>query len=230
MKKKSVILLIIVVAVLFGCGGFLLGTNNTKEHKTAYQKGWTHWFSGYGMKGEGVQYIEYYEYGRNYDSKFESTYEAFVAGYKDGFYFVNHSEPDSYYDAKIITAYKQYYSGNDVPKTEKVIVSQVYLLDDKLGSMSNTEKEKKYLELINSKEVKKQVQEKYSNVGDIKLEYQVDGLSLEVTYVCDGYSEDDCIKIVETYISAFSEYMSSNYDASVSVLNSPYVTERLVEE
>ena len=229
MKKKSVILLIIVVAVLFGYGGFIIGTNNIKENKTAYQKGWTHWFSGYGLKGEGVQYIEHYEYGRHYDSKFENTYEAFVAGYKDGFYFVNHSEPDSYYDSKIIVAYKQYYAGNDAPKTERIAISNVYLSDDIFNSLSKTEKEEKYLDLINSKDVKKYVQEKYSNVGDVKLEFQGDGVSINVIYVCDSYSEDECIKIVEAYVSAFNEYMSNKYDVSVSVLNRAYVTDGIVE-
>lgn len=124
MKRYFVIVLVIVVALVFGTGGYLLGINqNSKdivgdidtqesieEYKNAYKKGWSHWFSGYGMSGEGMQYMDYYEYGRKYNSEFTSTLDAFSSGYKDGFYYVNHSEPNDFFTTRIEEAYKEYYT------------------------------------------------------------------------------------------------------------------------
>lgn len=123
MKRKFVIVLVIVVAIAFGTGGYLLGINRNNNftdrniveqesievYKDAYKKGWSHWLSNYGMNGEGMQYIDYYQYGRKYNTEFTSTLEAFTAGYKDGFYFVNHSEPSEDYNTGIDKAYKEYY-------------------------------------------------------------------------------------------------------------------------
>ena len=90
MKRKSVIVLVVAVALIFGIGGYLIGNIDkqeaTEEYKDAYKKGWSHWFSGYGMNGEGMQYIDYYENGRSYDAVFTNTKDAFFAGYKDGFF------------------------------------------------------------------------------------------------------------------------------------------------
>ena len=124
MKRKFVIVLVIVVALVFGTGGYLLGINqnssftvgnigeqeSVEDYKDAYKKGWSHWFSGYGMSGEGMQYMDYYEYGRKYNAEFTSTLDAFASGYKDGFYYVNHSEPNEDYNTRIEEAYKEYYS------------------------------------------------------------------------------------------------------------------------
>lgn len=115
MKIKSVIMLVVVVALVFGIGGYAIGSNtgnqkSSEEYKEAYIKGWSHWFSGYGMNGEGMAYIDYYENGRNYNGVFSNVKDAFYAGYKDGFYFVNHSEPDELYNEGIEKAYTEYFS------------------------------------------------------------------------------------------------------------------------
>ena len=114
-KRKTVVVLLVIVAVIFGAGGYLVGASfgdisigNSAENSKAYQQGWNYWFSGYGTHGEGMEYVEYYEMGRHYDSKFEDTRDAFFAGYKDGFYYVNHHEPENY-DEAIQRGYEEYY-------------------------------------------------------------------------------------------------------------------------
>ena len=66
-----------------------------EENKRAYQLGWAYWFGAYGYYKNhtaGARYLDLYAQGRNYYSYFENTREAFYAGYRDGYYHVNHSE------------------------------------------------------------------------------------------------------------------------------------------
>ena len=123
MNKKSLIIAIIM-SLSFGVIGYVLGinhenifTNQYREHEEAYKKGWSHWFSGYGMTNEGMAYIQYYEFGRKYGSDFDNTYEAFKAGYMDGFYYVNHKElNEKDYIIRINNGYLQYYSDEYLPQ------------------------------------------------------------------------------------------------------------------
>ena len=116
MRTKTIVV-IVAVAVIFGTIGFFVGkgvgsgnflSNHAAENKIAYQRGWSHWFSGYGFNGAGMQYIDYYTEGRKYNATFENVREAFYAGYKDGFYFVNHTEY-SLDEERIEDGYLEYY-------------------------------------------------------------------------------------------------------------------------
>ena len=119
MKLKNVIILVVCVAIVFGAGGYIIGKSSqsivysnqaSEENKTAYQKGWSYWFTGYGTKGEGMAYIDYYKDGRNYNNIFADTREAFYAGYKDGFYYVNHNEAESaHFSEDMEKGYLEYY-------------------------------------------------------------------------------------------------------------------------
>ena len=119
MKLKNVIILVICVAVVFGAGGYIVGKNSqsivssskiSEENKVAYQKGWSYWFTGYGMNGEGMAYINYYKDGRNYNNTFADTREAFYTGYQDGFYYVNHEDMKSdHYSKEMEKGYIEYY-------------------------------------------------------------------------------------------------------------------------
>ena len=104
MKKGLVLIVIIVVAIICGSAGYLFGMFQSRnenvnsqvqinEFNTAYEKGWSYWFSSYGMNGEGVKYINYYNYGRNYNTEFKDTHDAFIKGYIGGFFYVNKAEP-----------------------------------------------------------------------------------------------------------------------------------------
>ena len=121
--KKNLIILIIAIIISI-CIGYFIGykvcehkynspktiVNETKEYKDAYAKGWSYWFSGYGMHGEGTQYTNLYTYGRKYNDTFENEHDAFVAGYQDGFYYVNHKETNASGAEK---GYNQYYPSKE---------------------------------------------------------------------------------------------------------------------
>ncbi len=117
MKKRNVILLLILVALIFGSGGYLIGTVHhnldslEQEMDMAYQRGWSYWFSSYGMDGEGALYIDYYVYGRHYEDEFEDTYTAFSAGYSDAFYYINNEEVEEYdyFVEEMNEGYREYY-------------------------------------------------------------------------------------------------------------------------
>lgn len=119
MKK---VVTFVVVAIFFTICGYLIGSsqytnssaNTTEKHeivadyKDAYKKGWIAWFSDYGLHGEGAQYMNYYIYGRNYDDVFTNPKDAFFAGYRDGFYFVNkHEIEESYHDQYMKDLYEE---------------------------------------------------------------------------------------------------------------------------
>lgn len=117
--KAKIAIIIVAVAVVFGVAVFFVGKsvesggilgNDSAENNAAYQKGWEYWFSGYGYDGAGMKYIDYYTEGRNYNAPFENTREAFYAGYRDGFYFVNHKE-DTRSEELIEKGYLAYYPG-----------------------------------------------------------------------------------------------------------------------
>lgn len=91
---------LIIFLILIGCG---------VNYKKDYEKGWVYWFSDYGMNNEGVQYFEYFDYGRNYESKFEDQKEAFETGFKDAFYFVNQKEIYGSFIDMMEEGYQQYY-------------------------------------------------------------------------------------------------------------------------
>ena len=116
----------VLVALVFCICGYLIGSSSNihfsiaiqnkapneiiiANYSDAYSKGWAAWFFGYGMNGEGQKYLNNYIYGRNYNHSFSSEKEAFSAGYKDGFYSINHRDPDDYYNNAIDKAYEQYF-------------------------------------------------------------------------------------------------------------------------
>lgn len=132
MKKIYYFFIVLLVAMVFGVGGYIIGSKtnakNTndieRDYKEAYLKGWAYWFSRYGMNGEGTQYVNLYSYGRKYNSVFENEHDAFVAGYKDGFYYVNHRETNANEAEK---GYNEYYL-NDSNNVNKIKVSSTILV------------------------------------------------------------------------------------------------------
>ena len=121
---RSTIIVVFMIALLSGIGGFALGRATAKSQlqntnlstsisqekiDNAYSKGWICWFTGYGMHGESAQYMGQYVYGRKYGASFDSEFDAFTAGYKDGFYHVNHHDPDEGYNDRIEEGFADYF-------------------------------------------------------------------------------------------------------------------------
>lgn len=119
MKKVVAFLLILLV---FGFFGYYIGASqNThipvttpekqeivEDFKDVYRKGWFAWCSnGDGSDSENAQYIYHWIFGRNFGEVFTNSKDAFFAGYRDGFYFVNKHELDnSCYAEEIEKAYE----------------------------------------------------------------------------------------------------------------------------
>jgi len=82
--------------------------NKNYTNQEAYRLGWSFWFSDYGTRGEGISYMPYYIYGRDYKQTFETKEEAFEAGFKDAFYYVNNEDPDDFYNARIARGLSDY--------------------------------------------------------------------------------------------------------------------------
>lgn len=114
MKKRNILFILIVGVMLITV--IVVNINEKKDIVNAYEKGWSHWFSNYGTNNEGIEYLEHFKYGRNYDKKFKTKKDAFVTGYKDGYCFVNGNEPSGY-DVRLEAAYNWYYSNDN--KTEE---------------------------------------------------------------------------------------------------------------
>lgn len=111
----------VLVALLSGfCGYYIGSSQNThipantlekqevfEDFKAAYRKGWFAWCSGGdGSDGVNAQYINHWIFGRNFGEVFTNPKDAFFAGYRDGFYFVNECElDDSCYAEEMEKAY-----------------------------------------------------------------------------------------------------------------------------
>lgn len=135
MKKyiKYIILILILICTFVIGYNIGLSKNNKKINtnkfeiintKDAYVKGWSYWFSRYGMHGEGTQYINLYNLGRNYNNEFSNNYDAFVTGYKDGHYYVNHTESSNSNIAEI--GYNEYYVKNQNENIPKAVASLMF--------------------------------------------------------------------------------------------------------
>lgn len=88
-----------------------------------------------------------------------------------------------------------------------------------------------YRELINSRTVQNEVRKEYPNAGNIELETLNDTGVLKAIYICDNYSEAECIKILNKYIKIFGEKVVEIYNINnISILDSASITTRLVEK
>ena len=89
--------------------------DNRSRIDEAYANGWQFWFAGYGAgetKSIAAQYMGKHIYGKQYGKEFASEYDAFIAGFCDGYFQVNGSSPDvSLYQDRIVKGYKEYYGG-----------------------------------------------------------------------------------------------------------------------
>ena len=85
--------------------------NKRYTNEEAYRLGWSYWFSNYGTRGSGlgVKYLPYYIYGRDYKKNFYTVKDAFIAGFNDGFYYVNHKNPGVEYDERIVKGLNEYF-------------------------------------------------------------------------------------------------------------------------
>ncbi len=112
----------------------------------------------------------------------------------------------------------------DIDAEEKSSYSVQDLTIDKnlLGSI---------VSIINSEAVKKKVQTKYSNVNNIEIEKIGDSNSFKLIYVCENYSEKECIEIVNKYYEAFKENITNIYKINdIYIIDETTIDTRITEK
>lgn len=88
-----------------------------------------------------------------------------------------------------------------------------------------------YRTVMNSNVIRNKVKEKYPNVGNIELEVIEDTGILKAIYVCDNYSDQECIEIVKKYIEIFSDRVAEMYNIDkISIFEPATISTRLIEK
>jgi len=134
--------------------------------------------------------------------------------------------------------YKSNEQHEPVLKTEKITVSTFIVSKNDNAKTSNSSNDiiinddliNTYREVINSKVVQSKVKEKYPNVKDIELEQVKNTGILKAIYVCENYTESECIDINNMYISTFANNIANIYNVNISVIDSAEISTRIVEE
>ena len=85
--------------------------------------------------------------------------------------------------------------------------------------------------LINSNLIQNKVREEYPNAGNVELEI-IEGTGiLKAIYVCDNYSDQECIEIINKYFKIFSERIVGIYNIdNISMLEPASISTRLIEK
>ena len=112
----------------------------------------------------------------------------------------------------------------DINAEEKTSYSEQDLAIDKnlFGSI---------VSIINSETVKKKVKEEYPNVNNIEIEKIEDSNLFKLIYVCDEYSEKECIEITNKYYELFKENITTIYRINdIYVIDGVTIENRVIEK
>lgn len=123
-------------------------------------------------------------------------------------------------------------------KEEQKIVYSTIIITNSQNNSKDTLKSKDltiddkmldtYKQIINSNSIKEIIQKKYKYATEIELEKVKDTEIIKVVYVCDKYSEDECIDIEKMYISEFSKQIIELYNVNVYIVDEPEISSRIV--
>lgn len=243
MKKNTYLISLIVVAIIFCIIGFLIGkgtnlgsdnnsSNNNeakqnvekKEQIEAYKQGWSYWFSGYGMHGEGAQYVNLYTYGRRYNDKYYQEHDAFIAGYNDGFCYVNRCNTFvvGYGNGEAEKGYEQYYKIDESKRTGTSVNKIIeYSSENNTGAIYGNDTT--IVGLIRSEELRIKLDEeklKYSDLvnGTVVKRVNEKGFEIEVTMYCGNLKKDDCTNTFDYILKFIIDNQSNSYkDSNISV-------------
>ena len=85
--------------------------------------------------------------------------------------------------------------------------------------------------IINSETVKKKVKEEYPNVNNIEIEKIEDSNLFKLIYVCDEYSEKECIGITNKYYESFKENITTIYRINdIYIIDGATIETRVIEK
>lgn len=85
---------------------------------------------------------------------------------------------------------------------------------------------KTYEDLINSKTIKKDVEEKYGSINNVELEAVEDTDIIKVIYVCDDHNDEECKQILQELLSRFSKNIKEIYNKDVHIVDEPEISSR----
>lgn len=114
-------------------------------------------------------------------------------------------------------------------KRQSVVVAKVVIeneaktVDNTTEFTMNDQMYNTYQELINSPSIKNKVKEKYPKIGDIELEMVKDSDIIRVIFVCEEYSEEECIEIENMFLKEFSKRISELYNKKIYIIDEPAV-------
>lgn len=111
---------------------------------------------------------------------------------------------------------------NNQNNNKNTITSNDLQIDDKMFDT--------YKQIINSDYIKGKIQQIYKQVNEIELEKVKDTEIIKVVYICDKYSEDECIDIEKMYISEFSKKIEELYNTKVYLVDEPEMSTRIVRK
>lgn len=85
--------------------------------------------------------------------------------------------------------------------------------------------------IINTSTIKEEIKKTYPNVKDIELKLMDNTEVIQAIYVCENYTEEECIDINNKYVSEFSKHIVEIYNISnIYVLDKANISERIVKK
>lgn len=240
MKNKRYILSLIIVAIIFFLIGFCVGKDNNsnlkskqkivekKEYIEAYRQGWSYWFSGYGMHGEGAQYVNLYTYGRRYNDKYYQEHDAFIAGYNDGSCYVNRcdAKPIGQGNGIAEKGYEQYYQIDESKKKGSSISKIIkYTSETIIGGISGNDTT--IIGLIRSEELRNELEKnkiQYPDLINGTLVERLDekGFTIKVTMYCGELEKNQCSKSLDhimTFINNNQLEIYKDFKITINIMD-----------
>lgn len=116
---------------------------------------------------------------------------------------------------------------------EKIVCSKIIFTKNanSYGNKTITPNKKllsTYEDLMNSKTIKTEIEEKYGTIGDIKFEEIENTEMIKISYVCDSRTDEEYKEMLNDWIAEFSKKTKEIYDIKVSIIDEPEITTRLV--
>lgn len=87
-----------------------------------------------------------------------------------------------------------------------------------------------FIEVINSSGIKNEIKQEYSKINDIELQMRNNTGIIQAIYICEDYSEKDCIDINNKYVSLFVDKIDEVYNVEASVIDQASITMRNLDE
>lgn len=119
---------------------------------------------------------------------------------------------------------------------EKIVYATILIQSDaqEESNIKTTQRTKindTYRALINSKTIKKAVEEKFGTIRDVEFETVEDTQIIKIIYVCDEHTDEECKQILQELIQEFSKRIKEIYDIKdVYIVDKPEITTRMVKK